>query len=1338
MVRKHILDSLSAEEIENNVYLGILANESTLFNPLARIPPQYEDSPELYLLYLMRQPEYFYFFINKVLGYDMHPLHMSIFRDMWQRKFPMMVASRGFGKAELLDNLLLTPDGWMRMGDVKVGQKIYGRDGLQYDVTDIHPQGKKQVYRVTTLDGRFVDCCEDHLWVVKKQTKEKVLSVKEMYESGTKYVGPSGRHSYKYRIPNCEPIQYDEQDLPVDPYLMGYLIGNGTMNGSTPKFSTEDMFVVEEFKNRLEGFKIEQDLSNNNWTIVDENKEMIEVHAGNRHYFAKVGNRLTQIIKRLGLDKKCEEKFIPDIYKFSSVEQRMELIQGLVDSDGCVNESGSIEFTNTCEKVVNDISDVLRSLGISCQVGINDRSGQIMKMPQGTFMERTAYYRVYINTSKPVSKLPRKAERLKKSATSTEKYNSITSIEKLDKFEEMQCISVNSPDNTYITKDYMVTHNSFSLGMYALMRACMLPNRKIIITGAGFRQSKIIFDYIDNFWSKSPLLKSAYDLSIDGPSRGADLWQYKIGGSVISCVPLGDGSKIRGLRAQDLLCDEFGCLDGDSIVQTKNGFVRISDFESANNEYIATGDDNLQYEKPAKFIKTPLTDVYEVKFENGYVVKCSDRHQFMTPDGWKTPLELTEKDYVERSPSGNCKNFAKEQIEGLDEKMAWLMGFLVDSENSLGKFKEKDEMINFGFDGNKKIPSSILKSPERIVKSFFEGLLSDADCVNLQYHEPTSGYLLSYDTPSERFCRDVQILVYNMGFDGVVENINEEDKSIWRVSWSGATAKNLFDYFAGRKIDGERGDVKVKKAFSQVISVTKLDEKQHLYDYYLPKTNSFYAEGFRNHNSIPEDIYEQVLVGFAAVSSDPLNNVKKKAYEQFCERFKHQVKKLRVPTIDKFNKQTENNQLMISGTAYYEWNHFYKYFQRYRNILYTKGDKRKLEALFGGPVPKHFDWSNYAIYRVPFDLIPPGFMDEESVARSKLTVHSEIYGMEYDAVFSKDSNGFFKRSLIESCVVNEANKGKLPCKEIFKARLHGDKEKKYVYGIDPASERDNLAVIILEVHPDHWRVAHCWTTTRARYKKMVKHGLEKDQEFYAFVCRKIRDLDKRFPCHSIALDAQGGGYALLEALQSEAHLEVGEERLLEVIEHNKPKDSDAMYGRHIIHMIQFANAKWTAEANHNLKFDLESRRILFPYFDSVELELAFQEDQRKLKALNLQSEKDADLLIDSLEVCVEEIEQLKDELSNIVHSATAGGTERWDTPEVKTGGKSVGHMRKDRYSALVMANAVARTVNVYETHKLATSAPGGTLSQIGKSTGQAFSGNSPLAQMLNKRYSEMG
>ena len=143
------------------------------------------------------------------------------------------------------------------------------------------------------------------------------------------------------------------------------------------------------------------------------------------------------------------------------------------------------------------------------------------------------------------------------------------------------------------------------------------------------------------------------------------------------------------------------------------------------------------------------------------------------------------------------------------------------------------------------------------------------------------------------------------------------------------------------------------------------------------------------------------------------------------------------------------------------------------------------------------------------------------------SVHSGIYNMEYAACFVNDSEGFFKRSLIESCVTSDIKPILINNKPItFDAVVSGKPELQYIYGIDPASEQDNFSIVILEVHPEHNRIVYCWTTNRSNFKDRQKTGLVTEHDFYGFCARKIRNLMKVFPCTRIGLDAQGGGVAI--------------------------------------------------------------------------------------------------------------------------------------------------------------------------------------------------------------------
>ena len=439
--------------------------------------------------------------------------------------------------------------------------------------------------------------------------------------------------------------------------------------------------------------------------------------------------------------------------------------------------------------------------------------------------------------------------------------------------------------------------------------------------------------------------------------------------------------------------------------------------------------------------------------------------------------------------------------------------------------------------------------------------------------------------------------------------------------------------------------------------------------------------------SIPQEIYETVVQGFASVSATPVEGVKERSREEALKSLG-----LWVPEEnEKEEKVITNigNQSILSGTAYYAFNHFADYFNRYKSIIESRGEQSKLEEIFGGEVPESFDWTKYSIIRIPYHKLPKGFMDQTQVARAKATIHSSIYQMEYGACFCTDSNGFFKRSLLESCVCKDPIN--LPSGPVhFHATTIGVPNCKYVFGIDPASEKDNFSIVVLEVHEDHRRIVHCWTTTRNKYKDRVNKNITEEMDFYGYCARKIRQLAKLFPTDHIGIDAQGGGIAIMEALQDPDKFDVGGLPFLpyRVQGNNDPfwwekdKPTDRLAGNHILHMVQFAKSDWTSQANHGMRKDFEDKVLLFPHFDSWSIGESILRD------------KEDDRLYDTLEDCVMEIEELKDELATVEYSQSGVvGRDRWDTPEVKLPGNKRGRLRKDRYSALVIANMIARTMD---------------------------------------------
>jgi len=489
-------------------------------------------------------------------------------------------------------------------------------------------------------------------------------------------------------------------------------------------------------------------------------------------------------------------------------------------------------------------------------------------------------------------------------------------------------------------------------------------------------------------------------------------------------------------------------------------------------------------------------------------------------------------------------------------------------------------------------------------------------------------------------------------------------ETIWRNS---PMLRDICDGDSGPRRDTDRCTLRLNES---TVTCLPLGDGQKIRG---QRANDIIADEFA---SIPREIFENVVAGFAAVSADPVENVKRLAAQK-------KANELGIELVAEEKEVKKDNQIILSGTAYYDLNHFATYWKKWKSIIKSQGERSRLREIFGEDPPENFDWTQYSIIRMPYELLPKGFMDADQVARSKATVHTGIYQMEYGACFTRDSQGFFKRSLIESCVVSEngdiKDKNKDPI--YFEASLIGDKNKQYIFGVDPASEVDNFSIVVLELNGDHRRIVHCWTTTRSEHKEKVKRGYSSEADFYAYCARKIRDLMKLFPCIHIAMDAQGGGVAVMESLHDNDKIQEGELPIWPTIDDNKEKDTDGERGLHILEMCQFAKYDWLAEANHGMRKDFEDKALLFPHFDPISLALSEQEDSMKSR------------MFDTLEECVMDIEELKDELSMIQMTQTSAGRDRWDTPEVIVGTGKKSKMRKDRYSALLMANMAARILH---------------------------------------------
>jgi hypothetical protein len=365
---------------------------------------------------------------------------LELARENRDGKVFVLAGYAGTGKALAFDQEVQTPEGPRPIGLLRVGDAIFRRDGSVGRVTGVFPQGIRQAFRVTFRDGAWVECDGEHLWSVwshkHRQTGGalRVMALNQIVAEGLCFEsGP-----YKWSIPLCQPLEYSSRDLPVDPYLLGLLIGDGTYLGTSPTLVTPDMDAeLVEAASRL---------LPSGMTVTTDRAPQCP-----RHLFVdptERGNRLGRAIRGLDLDVNSPERFVPLSYLYSSVAQRQALLQGLMDTDGsCVKNRTS--FSTMSLRLKDDVVRLVQSLG-GTAIAQQQLRGE---------------WQVNIKVHNCPFRLRRKAARWSASWKNPPS-RFIVRVEPTRVCEHV-CIKVDAGDELFLTKDHIVTHNTAVTGILA-------------------------------------------------------------------------------------------------------------------------------------------------------------------------------------------------------------------------------------------------------------------------------------------------------------------------------------------------------------------------------------------------------------------------------------------------------------------------------------------------------------------------------------------------------------------------------------------------------------------------------------------------------------------------------------------------------------------------------------------------------------------------------------------------------------------------------------------------------------------------------------------------------
>ena len=373
----------------------------------------------------------------------------SIIKGVQPEPFRLLIhGTEGIGKAQPLDAKILTPDGFVPMGTLQVDSEVIGANGQPCHVIGVYPQGEKEVFKVTFRDGSTTRCCREHLWFTQTCSERDnglngaVRSLAEIQ----KHLIYGTRHNHQ--VPRVSPIHFRQQQeaLPLHPWLLGMYLGDGDCDVCVNITNCEEDMRMKIAKTLPVGDATSE-------------RDPSRVGSGLRIRREQKNNdpsETKKALQSLGLiDCRSNEKFIPPQYLFASIEERLELLRGLLDSDGFVTTPGAIEYCTVSTQLAQDVVFLIRSLGGSAVTK--------EKIPTFTYRgEKRQGQKAYrIFASFPSEVIPvSSAKHLAKWKTAEWVIrHTIRSIEYVG-IVPCQCIRVDAPDSLYVTDDFLVTHNS--------------------------------------------------------------------------------------------------------------------------------------------------------------------------------------------------------------------------------------------------------------------------------------------------------------------------------------------------------------------------------------------------------------------------------------------------------------------------------------------------------------------------------------------------------------------------------------------------------------------------------------------------------------------------------------------------------------------------------------------------------------------------------------------------------------------------------------------------------------------------------------------------------------
>jgi phosphate starvation-inducible PhoH-like protein len=462
------------------------------------------------------------------------------------------------GRAQPLSSAVLTPLGFQPIGDLRVGDLVVGSDGLPTPVLGVYPQGRKEVFRLSAQDGASTLCCGEHLWHVftasdrRRGRPGRVVETREMVGR----LRTAHRHRFELPLPSA-PIEFLPREVPLDPYAVGLLLGDGCLTGATtPSFSTADRELAVALEDCLDGIELRPRGG------VDYDLRHVAGHRGG----VIVSNPVTVALRELGLiGTRSGTKFVPDEYLHNEPAVRLAVLQGLLDSDGgpAVQRGRTcrVQYTTCSERLCDDVSFLVRSLG---GVAYSRRRKAAGRRP-GRVAGRPVHHRsdaFILDIRLPDGIVPFRLARKRKCYRQDGGGRPMRFVHAVEPAGEAEtvCIQVAAADSLYITDDFLVTHNTLNDSFVILDEAqnTSPEQMKMFLTRLGFNSRMVVTgdvtqidlptDQRSGLVAVRDILESVQDISFIN-FGGEDVVRHKLVQRIVAAYDE-HGNRERAARAE--------------------------------------------------------------------------------------------------------------------------------------------------------------------------------------------------------------------------------------------------------------------------------------------------------------------------------------------------------------------------------------------------------------------------------------------------------------------------------------------------------------------------------------------------------------------------------------------------------------------------------------------------------------------------------------------------------------------------------------------------------------------------------------------------------------------